>query len=59
MNKEKEKAVFAVFKKGAEYIVRYDPEALKGVLKLRKTLLDEACRLARIHNEKRGGKKRP
>lgn len=35
MNKEKEKAVFAVFKKGAEYIVRW------------------------IHNEKRGGKKRP
>lgn len=52
----KEKAVFAVFKIGAEYIVKYDVEAVHGLLKLRKTLLDEACKLMRIHNEKRSGK---
>lgn len=52
----KEKAVFAVFKKGSEYIVKYDVEAVYGLLKLRKTLLDEACKLMWLHNEKQSGK---
>ena len=51
MDEMREKAIFAVFKKGAEYIVRYDTDAAPGVLKLRKVLLDEACRLMRMHNE--------
>lgn len=51
MDENRGKAIFAVFVKNGRYIARYDADAAKGVLKLRKVLLDEACRLMRMHNE--------
>lgn len=45
MSENGTKAVFAVFDKNGRYVVRYDRDAVKSVLKLRRVLLTEARRL--------------
>lgn len=50
------KALFAIYKIGNVYVARYDKEAVRGILTLRKALLDEAVELMRFHNERQSGK---
>ena len=60
MSENGTKAVFAVFDKNGKYVVRYDRDAVKSILKLRDCLLNEACRLMAAHreaNEKKKAKK--
>lgn len=45
MSENGTKAVFAVFDKNGRYVVRYDRDAVKSALKLRRVLLTEARRL--------------
>ena len=54
---EKVKPVFAVFDQNGKYVVRYDRDAVKSILKLRKALLDEAVRLMTAWRETNGKKK--
>ena len=54
---ERVKPVFAVFDQNGKYVVRYDRDAVKSILKLRKALLDEAVRLMTVWRETNGKKK--
>lgn len=47
----KPKAIFAVFKNGKNFEVRYDGKSVKNVKKLMKILTDEAAGLERMLDE--------
>lgn len=51
MSENGTKAVFAVFDKNGRYVVRYDRDAVKSALKLRRVLLTEARRLMTVYRE--------
>lgn len=51
MSENGTKAVFAVFDKNGRYVVRYDRDAVKSALKLRRVLLTEARRLMPVYRE--------
>ena len=54
---ERVKPVFAVFDQNGKYVVRYDRDAVKSILKLRDCLLNEARRLMAAHREANEKKK--
>lgn len=55
MSENGTKAVFAVFDKNGRYVVRYDRDAVKSALKLRRVLLTEARRLMTAYQKAKKG----